>query len=51
MIAIKIIAMGLGCFFLGFLVGFFMVAIFSVSSKCARDEEKEIARKMLEGKL
>lgn len=51
MIGLKIIAMGLACFALGFLAGFALIAILTVSSKCSRDEEKRIVKMMMEGKL
>ena len=51
MIAFKIALMGMACFALGFLSGFALVTILTVSSKCSRDEEKRIAKMMMEGKL
>ena len=51
MIALKIAMMGLACFVLGFLGGVGLMAILNVSSKCSRDEEKRIAKMMMEGKL
>ena len=51
MIAFKIIVYGLACFALGLLGGVGLIAILNVSSKCSRDEEKRIAKMMMEGKL
>lgn len=51
MIAFKIAVMALACFSIGFLGGVCLMAVLNVSSKCSRDEEKRIAKMMMEGKL
>lgn len=51
MIAFKIIVYGLACFSLGLLGGVCLMAVLNISAKCSRDEEKRIAKIMMEGKL